>query len=108
MGLFSRNKPEPKPDPQPALSPEEEMERKFYMQIPENGALVDSVGTNSIDELLKIHAPMHELRLNRIEQKQDQILANQQRILEELANLRRFYQTPEKASAPSYFQSGTR
>lgn len=105
MGLFSRKKPEPKVQPQPTLSPEEEMERQLYMQIPRNAYLENSIGTESLDEILKVHAPMHEYRWKQMEERQSLILANQQRIMEELAAIRRSYQTPENAAAPSYSPS---
>jgi len=108
MGLFSRNKPEPKPAPQPALSPEEEMERQFSKQIPIDTLLPDSFGTDNLDKLLRLHAPMHEYKWKQMEERQTQILENQQKILAELANLRHLYQTPEKATAPSYFNSDVR
>jgi len=51
---------------------------------------------------------MHEYKWKQMEERQTQILENQQKILAELANLRHLYQTPEKATAPSYFNSDVR
>ncbi len=102
MGLFSRNKPEPKPAPQPTRSSDE------YHRLLWGDNLTQSLGTCDLDELLRLCAPKHEATLDELRRNQRQIIANQQKILEELANLRHFYQTPEKASAPSYFHSGIR
>lgn len=96
MGLFSRKTQETQID-------NDEMHRQLY-----GSSLVDSLGTSNLDELLRLCAPMHEQRLKNVEQKQDMILANQQRIIEELDAIRHAYQTPEHAAAQPYFKQNAR
>jgi len=86
MGLFSKK------------YTKEEISEMTKYRPEENTRIEYSLGTSDLDELLQYHAPKHESMLK-------QIIENQQRILTELDELRRIYQTPEHAAAPSYSEN---
>ena len=56
----------------------------------------------AIDYSLEEYDKKNSIILKGLQEKQNQILANQQRIMEELAAIRRTYQTLENAAAPRY------
>ena len=121
MGLFSRKKPEAeKPKGHKKWSEltdvEREIERNIYGTENEeewergwaaqegksrNIALLKSLGTYDMDSILEEYAPKHEQKLN-------QIIKNQERILAELAGLRQFYMKPENANGATYSNPYTR